>query len=660
MQHGDSNAETAIALPIQALKVSPSAPSPVGTRAIPLGKAWTWLGVSSLILLFAAIWTVIKPYLGLVHDARLYALQTAAKLKPDIFLGDLFLRYGSQDSFTVFPWVYAPLAQVLGLEHAAAVLTFVAAIVWLSVGFLIARELSGTRLALLALGLLIVTPGWYGGFEVFQIGEMFLSARLPAEVFALGALLAYLRRKYVLAMMLCAGSALIHPLMAIPVIGVILLAAVREHLGAHFFRASLVAAFAVPIVMAAAMPIGSVDPNGEWLSVLRTRSPFLFPGDWRSFDWQVHILTWVTLFIGSRVLADSRSSNLATCAAWVGLTGVALAIVAAAWPDQPALLMAQPWRWMWVSRFLSIIMLPLVIFDLWRRGPNTSERTACLFLVSGWLLAESIGGLVGLIAFAVVATQDRFSPSLRRSAHVGAAVVLFASVIGTGIASLQFAGYSLDNNEDPAWVQAAMRFLGEAPTAALVVTAGWAVVVLGRSRIGLVAFAAVGIAAATAVGPRAISGWSTSEYSAATFEAFSPWRKIIPPDAEVLWLGGDPMATWLLLERRSYLSFDQLAGVLYSPRMLPELQRRTRALSSLTSPDWWTGADGSLEAKPKDLTPGILAKICEAPGLNYVVSDRGIGGAVSHIQWPFWEIEYYLYACRPTTAAGADRESTDT
>lgn len=660
MQHGDSNAETAIALPTQAPTVWPAAPSPLETRAIRLPRVWTWLGVSSLLLLFASIWTVVKPYLGLVHDARLYALQTAAKLKPDIFLGDLFLRYGSQDSFTVFPWVYAPLAQILGLEHAAAVLTFVAAIAWLSLGFLIARELSGARLALLALGLLIVTPGWYGGYEVFQIGEMFLSARLPAEVFALGALLAHLRRKYVLALVLCGGSALIHPLMAIPVTGAILLATVREHLGARVARAALVAAFAVIILMAVTMPIGSIDPNGDWLSVLRTRSPFLFPGDWRNLDWQVHVLTWVTLFIGSQVFADSRSGNLATCAAWVGLTGVALAIVAAAWPDQPALLMAQPWRWMWVSRFLSIIMLPLVIYDLWRRGPETSERTACVFLVSGWLLSESIGGLVGLIAFALVAMQDRFSPRLRRAASVGAAAVLLVSMIGTGVTSVQFAGYSLDNNEDPIWVQAAMRFLGEAPSAALVVTAGWAVVVLGRSRIGLAAFAAIAIVAATAVGPRAIRDWSTSEYSAATFEAFSPWREIVPPDAEILWLGGDPMATWLLLERRSYLSFDQLAGVLYSPRMLPELQQRTRALSSLTSPDWWTGADGSREAKPKDLTPEILAKICEAPGLSYVVSDRSIGGAVSHIQWPFWEIEYHLYACRPTTAAGAGLEITDT
>ena len=150
MEYGDSSAETAHVLRNAGSQVWHAAPSRLSPCvASPLPKAWQWLGVSSLLLLFAAMWTVVKPYLGLVHDARLYALQTAARLKPDIFAGDLFLRYGSQDSFTVFPLLYAPLAQTLGLEHAAAVLTFVFATAWLALGFLIAREISGARLALL-------------------------------------------------------------------------------------------------------------------------------------------------------------------------------------------------------------------------------------------------------------------------------------------------------------------------------------------------------------------------------------------------------------------------------------------------------------------------------------------------------------------------------
>jgi hypothetical protein len=58
------------------------------------------------------------PYHGLCHDARLYAAQIAEKVAPGTLGQDLYLRYGSQDRYSVFTLVMAPLAAAAGLPFA--------------------------------------------------------------------------------------------------------------------------------------------------------------------------------------------------------------------------------------------------------------------------------------------------------------------------------------------------------------------------------------------------------------------------------------------------------------------------------------------------------------------------------------------------------------
>jgi hypothetical protein len=165
-----------------------------------------------------------------------------------------------------------------------------------------------------------------------------------------------------------------------------------------------------------------------------------------------------------------------------------------------------------------------------------------------------------------------------------------------------------------------------------------------RSRAGHVALAAVAIAALALLTPRAIRDWTASRYSGPTVQAFADWRAAIPQDAEVLW-PDDTMATWLLLERRSYFSQDQLAGILYSPAMTHELLRRAVALRPIASPEWWTLVDLSQEARPKELTADTLAAVCRSPGLDYVVSGSNLGGATLTTRMPQRDRDVYLYEC---------------
>ena len=59
---------------------------------------------------------------------QLYALQALAALRPEVFSGDIFLKYGSQNDFTFFPRIYALLVGAIGLERATALLTLTCSI----------------------------------------------------------------------------------------------------------------------------------------------------------------------------------------------------------------------------------------------------------------------------------------------------------------------------------------------------------------------------------------------------------------------------------------------------------------------------------------------------------------------------------------------------
>jgi hypothetical protein len=80
------------------------------------------LGYAVLALFCAATWALSHSYRGIFHDAGLYTLQALAHLDPGYLGQDVFLRFGSQDRFTIFGALYAG-AMHLGPEPAASLLT---------------------------------------------------------------------------------------------------------------------------------------------------------------------------------------------------------------------------------------------------------------------------------------------------------------------------------------------------------------------------------------------------------------------------------------------------------------------------------------------------------------------------------------------------------
>src|SRR5262249_23087821 len=146
----------------------------------------------------------------------LYAVQTLNKAEGGAFAGDLFFLYGSQDRYSVFSAVVAPLVSAVGVRPAFLLLylasngLFFAGLVWLL------RGLFRPATAALAALILAALPLPTGGFDVLCLTEGFMTPRVPAKGLALFGLTAACHRRYLLATLLVLGGCLLHPLIALP------------------------------------------------------------------------------------------------------------------------------------------------------------------------------------------------------------------------------------------------------------------------------------------------------------------------------------------------------------------------------------------------------------------------------------------------------------
>src|SRR5690606_36325535 len=146
-----------------------------------------------MLLLLAGLYLVLHPYLGLVHDSRIYMLQALNLLRPDLYGNDVYLKFGSQDSYTVFSPLYASFIRLFGTEHAASLLTLFSTATFLFAAWWLARGLMPARLVWLAVGVLILVPGCYSPDEFFALLEGFITPRPLAQALVLCALAAWMR-----------------------------------------------------------------------------------------------------------------------------------------------------------------------------------------------------------------------------------------------------------------------------------------------------------------------------------------------------------------------------------------------------------------------------------------------------------------------------------
>src|SRR5438128_6973161 len=112
-----------------------------------------------LLCVLLAVHGIARPYAHLIHDAQLYGVQVLNQIHPQAYADDLFLRYGSQDDFSVFSRLAAPPAALLGLPIAFFLLYVACDVlfVWAAMRLVLA-VIPDRIIAVLSLLYVMVTP----------------------------------------------------------------------------------------------------------------------------------------------------------------------------------------------------------------------------------------------------------------------------------------------------------------------------------------------------------------------------------------------------------------------------------------------------------------------------------------------------------------------
>jgi hypothetical protein len=568
-----------------------------------------------VVLLCALTLFISHGYRGIVHDARLYTMQALARISPDSFSADVFLQFGSQDHFTVFSPIYAAAIRLFGLESSAAFLTLAFQLTLIAGAWILARTVMPVGKALFGLAIFVAIPGEYGASRVFTYMEAFVTPRMAAEALVLIGISFVMKDRRVLGLSALLAAASLHPIMAAP--GIV--AAVFWRIGPLQSKvgAGLIAlGFVVLSAGAAVMPTGVFARfDTAWLDLVVDRSPYLFLSSWNLNDWGRVIVTMTTLLIGALAMRSSPSQRLCWVAFATVACGLALTLVACDFLHLVLFTQLQPWRWQWFGTVVAALILPVVFTCLWESG--TIGRATALSLCSALILETDEPAMIACsVAVICQMLSSRFPIRYARLFLFGG-LALFALAVSWRVASdLQFTDSHFLNSRSPVWLRQMISFCHDGFIPVVVIAISWW---LMQRFNRMPALLASGLLAATTllVAPALLRQWTLRDFPRSTIDSYEAWRREIPVRAQV-YCPDSPTSVWYLLQRASYISTIQSAGVLFSRDAAIEMQRRAKALNDFIPASSIMGWDRGEQAYSK--SPESLQAICDLHVFDFIVT----------------------------------------
>lgn len=607
---------------LQQTRVSASAPP---------SAAWSRQGILPAVALACAllsVWIVQHPYYGLVHDSEVYLIQALGRLNPDLFSGDIFLRYGSQDRFTLFGPVFAQSMRLFGIENAAVALSLLAHAGFFAAVTMLAGMLMPRRFVWPSIALICALPAFYGPGRIFAVVEDFATPRLFAETLVIVALVAFLRERFWLAILLGLGAIVLHPLMTVGGIVVALFSSNTPPRVRTWVLATGALAVAVLIGWMSAQGL-QLRFDEVWLHLLQSGLKYLWISEWTLLTWSPELVSIITLMIGLLVLERSHARSLSGATLVAAVGGIALNYVAGDLLHVALVVQAQPYRCLWLSTLMSFLLLPLIVHRTWLRG--THGRSAALLLVAAWLCMSEpygagIAGLAFLASAGAVRSVDRLPERASKLILAGAWGVLSVAVVYHVATTLLFTAMQ-DSSDVPKILQdvRALSRSGVLPYTIFMVI--YLSVCKFHSWIPRASIAAGCIAAVAALAPSSVYEWTTQRYGR-DYQAFEDWRALIPPRTEVLWFDA-PVATWVLLQRPNYLSNTQEVSGVFSRAAAMAMKHRVDMLepylSNIRGAAWLDDEPDEKEVVARANYSVPLGALCaSAPDLRFIVTTRNM------------------------------------
>ena len=340
-------------------------------------RPWT------LFCLLLAMNALARPCYATAHDAHLYSLQALNQAEPGSYADDVFLRFGSQDQFSIFSRLMGPTVALLGVRTAFFLGYLVFNALFIFALFRLVRALiDDPVIATLSLIYLVTAPLSYGGFDIFTVHEQFFTPRIVGMAFTMFALERMLRQHFVQALVLLIAGSLMHPLMAFG--GVMIWAGyvACTFLPTRVFAGLLIAALLGLTAILSIHDVGTrlFGPmDDDWHQMIRLAVGYNYPDTWTFKDW-LNVAVSIAVPIAACVSLDHGDPQRRQLLAIVALAGIVglIATVAASFLPYALLLQGQPYRVLWI---LKVFQVPLgfVLIANWSSEPRARIAAIALF-----------------------------------------------------------------------------------------------------------------------------------------------------------------------------------------------------------------------------------------------------------------------------------------
>lgn len=574
-----------------------------------------------LFLFIFGGWLAARPYDGIWHDSILYTVQALKYLQPEVYSQDLFFSNGAQDQFTIFPAIHAYAIRFFGVYPAAKILTVFGKLIWFLGLILFFSSFLSRSGFWLGLAIAASSSPFFDGHGVFSYGESFLTARLYAEAVVMASLALFLRNERLKGGCGLFFSTLLHPLVALVgvvlAIVVILLASEKK---TRLLIWLLVAFWGLLFLAVCGMPpfgrlMNSYDE--VWLSIVRSRNPYVFLAEWGWRDLSRVVLVFALLLTaGLTERGVSRSFALAA-----GI--VLLLLVSVTWFggdvfNNVLLTQLQLWRGFWLIQLIAWGMLGNILVREWRTG-NGGLLVPLALLISAVLMDGVGSGPLALFAYFLLLWIKRYLPNWKAPPITrGVVSMVLAVSFSINLLMLEVSMRVWVAEEGVFWHPFFFNFLSVVFVVGLAVAYSHKNITLGILPIGVGVFM---VGAVSFLGkPDPAIGIDARE--------LEELQRIIPPGASVYKPGG-LVFDWFYLQRAHYASGLQTAGVLFSRDTAIESNRRLAKLWTVGFSDgnpYWPGmleASAMLSKLPGNLsTRQTIEYLCGDNYLDYLMLPR--------------------------------------
>lgn len=604
-----------------------------------------------LLVLFWLLY--LHPYHGIRHDSILYLGQALLVREPQQFSQDLFFAYGSQSQYTFFPEVIAWLLQYFRPSEIFLTLTLVGIFSFAAASFLLLRQLFVSGQNFYALLAILILPAGYGGHLIFSYSEPFFSGRSIAEPLVLAALAAWLAHRRGISVFCWILAAIIHPLQALSLVmlgfGVLVWNNKRWW---HLLW------LLIPVVGLSVLGIAPFDQlirrhDPWWHQQIAELTPQVFVSSWQYEAWGY----WLTdIFLGWLVVQRCtgalalvmRGAMLAT------VLGMLSTLVFADIYGSILVTGLQLWRAQWLLHWLAMASVPFLFITQWRLDGGFSPRMAllCAIVLYGVPLGSIAPSSLAILAMiplylAWPRLGQKTSPWLMQTLSMFAWLTLFL-----GLAKYAQGVWIIYARVDG--VREAMRpefMLASYPLiSGMLIYAGFMAWKYHKKlHIMVVVFLLFAVAHAIDVWDRR-SLWTknieSAQYSQDLFGVS------LESGAQVFW-EKELLASWLILNRPSFVNSQQAAGISFNRGTAVEVVRRQKMFDVISMQSQICALLNSLnknnECSVDEVQVDVLCTHGDGPDYLVLTSQlqvapRGVWSILGGVDGKR-SIDYYLYRC---------------